>query len=191
MNEGQVKVWDIFIRTFHWVLVLTFVIAYVTEDDSMTLHSYAGYIMLALLLLRILYGFVGTRYARFSDFIYAPRTAVLYVKDVFLFRPKRYMGHNPAGGLMIIVMLLSLIATCITGMMALAVEENQGPFVEYISFFPVWFVSLSEDLHELLAHFSLFLVAIHLTGVIVESIVHGENLMMSMINGRKDQEVKN
>ena len=190
MKGRQVKVWDIFIRTFHWVLAIAFVIAYITEDDWMMLHSYAGYLMLALIGLRIIYGFLGTRYARFSDFIYSPQTAISYLKDVFLFRPKRYLGHNPAGGLMIVVLLLSLIATGVSGMMALAVEENEGPLVEFMFLFPYWIANFSEDVHELFANVSLLLIAVHITGVIVESIVHGENLVLSMINGRKHQEVR-
>jgi len=190
MKSKQIKVWDLFIRSFHWVLVIAFAIAYITEDDLMWLHSNAGYLILVLLGLRFLYGFIGSRYARFSDFIYSPKTAMSYVKDVFLFRPKRYLGHNPAGGLMIILMLLSLVATGVSGMMALAVEERAGPMVGFMSYIPYWIAAASEDLHELFANLSLFLIAVHIAGVIIESIVHGENLVLSMINGRKQNEVR-
>lgn len=191
MKNKPIKVWDVFIRIFHWLLVIAFVIEFVTEDDLMGLHSNAGYLILCLLGLRVIYGFIGSRHARFSDFIYSPMVALRYVKDVFLFRPKRYLGHNPAGGFMIVVMLLSLIATSVSGVMALAVEEHAGPMVEFMSYVPHWIASASEDLHEIFANVSLFLVAVHITGVIVESIVHGENLVLSMINGRKQAEVRN
>lgn len=190
VKNSQIKVWDLFIRSFHWILVIAFAIGYATEDDLMMLHSNAGYLILILLGLRFIYGFIGSRHARFSDFIYPPITAIRYVKDVFLFRPKRYLGHNPAGGLMIIIMLLSLVATSVSGMMALAVEERAGPLVGFMSYIPYWMASASEDLHELFANFSLFLIAVHVTGVIVESIVHGENLVLSMISGRKQNEVR-
>jgi len=190
MKVKQIKVWDLFIRSFHWILVIAFAIAFVTEDDLMMLHSNAGYLILIMLGLRFIYGFIGSRHARFSDFIYSPKTALSYVKDVFLFRPKRYLGHNPAGALMIIIMLLSLVATGVSGMMALAIEERAGPMVGFMSYFPYWIASASEDLHEVFANLSLFLITVHIAGVIIESIVHGENLVVSMINGHKQREVR-
>jgi len=190
MKANQIKIWDLFIRSFHWILVIVFAIAFVIEDDLMTLHSNAGYLLLIMLGLRFIYGFIGSRHARFSDFIYSPKTTLSYVKDVFLFRPKRYLGHNPAGGLMIIIMLLSLVATSVSGMMALAIEERTGPMVGFMSYFPYWIATASEDLHELFANLSLFLITVHIAGVIIESIVHGENLVLSMINGRKQNQVR-
>lgn len=183
--KKEIKVWDIFIRFFHWIIVLAFIIAYASEDDLMLIHSWAGYLILALVILRILYGFVGTRYARFSNFVVSPTIAIRYVKDTLLFKSKRYIGHNPAGGFMILLMLVGLVITCISGTVALAVEERAGPFVALLSYMPYWLLSPMEDLHEFFANLTVLLIAAHLAGVLIESIVHNENLIRSMFTGRK------
>ena len=89
MNTQQIKVWDSFVRFFHWVLVGAFAIAYVTEDELMLLHAWAGYTIMALLALRIVWGFVGSPYARFSSFVFSPTHIIAYLKDTLMFRPKR------------------------------------------------------------------------------------------------------
>ncbi|MCK4823219.1 cytochrome b/b6 domain-containing protein, partial [bacterium] len=110
MND-EVHIWDILVRTLHWTLVVTFTIAYLTEDDLMTLHAYSGYAVLVIVLTRMVWGLIGTRYARFSNFIYSPKTIIAYLKDLARLHAKRYIGHNPAGGAMIILLLLFLILT--------------------------------------------------------------------------------
>lgn len=185
MSEQAIKVWDPVVRIFHWTLVVAFFIAYVTEDDLMNLHVWAGYIVLGLVVTRILWGLIGTRYARFSDFIYSPQTVFRYLKDVFTLKAKRYIGHNPAGGWMIVLLILSLIITSVSGLIVYGTEENAGPLVSYVSFFPHWLAEAFEEVHEFFANFTLFLVFVHVGGVIVESFLHGENLIRSMWNGRK------
>jgi len=133
-SAHQVVVWDLLVRTGHWLLVIFFFVAYFTEDDLLKIHSWAGYGVSAYIVVRVLWGFVGPRYARFADFAYGPRTAALYLRDLIFFKAKRYLGHSPAGGLMVLLLLLSLAATTVSGMALLAVEENAGPFVPWLGY---------------------------------------------------------
>lgn len=128
-NEKKtIQVWEPLIRIGHWALVLAFFTAYFTEDDFMTLHVWAGYIVGAYLLTRITWGFVGGKYARFSNFIYPPNQIRAYLTNLLAAKPQHYIGHNPAGGAMVIALLLGLSATTLTGLKLYAVEENKGPF---------------------------------------------------------------
>ena len=160
-SDSQVKVWDPVVRIFHWTLVATFTIAYITEEDFLTLHVWAGYLLGAALLVRIVWGFLGTQYARFSDFVVRPGAALRYAKDALLHRAKRYIGHNPAGGLMIIVMLVSLILTTITGIAVYGAGDHAGPMAGlFVGSGDTW-EKLLEEVHEFFANFTLFLVFIH------------------------------
>ena len=128
-NEKKtLTVWEPVIRIGHWTLVLAFFTAYFTEDDFMTLHVWAGYVVGVYLLTRIVWGFVGGKYARFSNFIYSPNQIMGYIKNLVATKPQHYIGHNPAGGAMVIALLLSLSATTLTGLKLYAVEDNKGPF---------------------------------------------------------------
>ena len=166
--QEQIKVWDIFIRVFHWSVVTSFVIAFITEDDVMWLHELAGYAILVLLGLRFIWGFIGTRYARFSNFIYGIDTIKQYFQDVIHFSAKRYVGHNPLGGLMVVILMLMLLITCLTGLVA----ENE----------------IFEEIHEFFANTTLLFVLLHIGGVVFSSLVHNENLVRAMITGRKKRE---
>lgn len=185
MKTNSITVWDPVVRGFHWILVAAFFTAYITEDDAMSVHVFAGYTIIALLLIRIAWGLVGTRYARFSNFIYSPRTAINYLKDVFKFKAKRYIGHNPAGGWMIVFLLLSLVLASLTGLVAYGTEEHAGPLLTFASTLPHWLAKAFEELHEFFANFTLLLVFIHLAGVILESFLHNENLVRAMWDGKK------
>jgi cytochrome b len=184
-NENTVKVWDPLVRLFHWALVLAFLIAYITEEDFLGIHSYAGYTVLALLIIRIFWGLIGTRHARFSDFIYSSATIKQFIKDTFNFRAKRYLGHNPAGGAMIILMLISLLITSTTGIAVYGIEEQAGPLASWFTLHDTFWGEVTEELHEFFANFTVLLVLIHVAGVIFESFIHGENLVKAMIDGRK------
>lgn len=127
-EKKSVKVWDPLIRIGHWTLVLAFFIAYFTEDDFMTLHVWAGYIVGAYLIIRVLCGLAGSKYARFSNFVYSPIKIFGYLKNLIMLKPQHYVGHNPAGGAMAVALLLSLLGTTLTGMKLYAVEDNKGPF---------------------------------------------------------------
>jgi cytochrome b len=207
-DTTSIKVWDIGVRLFHWALVAFFVLAYFTGEggeeggSGETLHAWSGYAIIALLAFRIIWGFVGGRHARFSDFIYGPGTVLGYIKGLFAGRPKRYLGHNPAGGVMVVLMLLSLIAVSWTGLKAYQ-AEGKGPLAAAPA------ISLSipvaqadddrdehgghgnkgdefwEEAHEASVNFMLLLIVLHLGGVALSSLLHRENLARAMLTGRK------
>jgi cytochrome b len=123
---GQVKVWDIFVRVFHWTVAVGFFVAYVTEEP-LALHVWAGYVVGGLVVLRVLWGVVGPPHARFTDFLYGPATVVAYLRDLISFRAKRYVGHSPAGGAMAAALMIGLAVTVWSGLEVYAAEENAGP----------------------------------------------------------------
>ncbi len=184
-KETQVKVWDSAVRLFHWTLVASFLIAYLTEDDWLTLHTLAGYTIAALVAFRLLWGLIGTRHARFSDFVRPPAEVVSYLKDIVAFRAKRYLGHNPAGGAMVIALLVSLVLTVITGLATYGGKELAGPLAGLMMGYPEFVAEMFEELHEFFANFTLLLVVLHVAGVIAASLQHGENLVRAMFTGEK------
>jgi cytochrome b len=127
-SSPTLKVWDPIVRIGHWSLVIAFFTAYFTEDEFMTQHIWAGYVVAGVVLFRIFWGFIGSEHARFEDFIYAPSTIIAYLKSLAQRKPKHYLGHNPAGGVMVIALLTSLCVTVYSGLALYAVEENAGPF---------------------------------------------------------------
>jgi len=183
--RSNIKVWDLVVRLFHWSLVVAFFIAYFTDEDSLDPHVWAGYIVLALVMFRVLWGFIGTPYARFSSFVFSFATIKKYLTETLLLRAKRYIGHNPAGGAMIMLLLFSLIVTSLSGIAIYGIEENSGPLAPWLSHAGEFWEELAEETHELFANFTLFLVFIHLVGVVIESLIHKENLVRAMINGYK------
>jgi len=133
MSEpSQIRVWDPFVRTFHWGLLAAFAVAYITGGEPLFLHVWAGYVIAALIVLRIIWGFAGPKHARFSDFVYAPGTVITYARDLLRRKSRRYVGHSPAGGAMILLLLLSLAATGVTGMATLAETKNAGPLAPWL-----------------------------------------------------------
>ena len=185
MTTNTVRIWDPFVRIFHWVLVGAFVVAYISEDDYLDIHTTAGYTVLTLVALRLVWGFVGSRHARFADFVRPPGEALSYVKDTFLGRARRYLGHNPAGGLMIIAMLASLLVTTFTGVALLGADEHAGPLAGLMTGVSHGFEEGLEEVHEFFANFTVALVLGHLLGVLVESLFHRENLVRAMFTGNK------
>jgi cytochrome b len=188
MEQNAVRVWDPFIRIFHWSLVLSFTVAYLSGEELETLHNNAGYAVLGLVLLRLVWGFVGTRHARFRDFIYPPGVIKGFLRDTFRQRARRYLGHNPAGGAMIIVMLVSLVLTTVTGIAYYGIEDAAGPLA-MLAGSAEWSKELLEEVHEFFANLMVLLVVIHIIGVVVEGRLHQENLVKSMLNGRKRPEI--
>ncbi|MCW9014512.1 MAG: cytochrome b/b6 domain-containing protein [Gammaproteobacteria bacterium] len=181
----QIKVWDPLVRFFHWSLVSAFFIAYVTEENILVVHTWAGYLILALISIRIVWGVIGTRYARFSDFIYSPKTIIQFLKDTIHLRAKRYLGHNPAGGAMIIALLISLLLTTTSGIMLLGAEEQAGPMAHWFSQTSGSWNNALEDVHEFFANFTVLLVFFHVIAVLIESLIHKENLVSAMLSGFK------
>ena len=184
-HENTVKVWDPFVRIFHWGLVIAFVTAYVSEEEILGIHTLAGYVMLGLLSLRLVWGFIGTRHARFSDFTYSLSSIRTFLTDTLYLRAKRYIGHNPAGGAMIFLLIASLLLTSFTGLAIYAAAEQAGPLAGWFTNSNEFTKEALEETHEFFANFTLFLVFIHIAGVIVESFIHRENLAKSMVTGYK------
>lgn len=204
---GQVRVWDIFVRFFHWALVAAYFIAYLTEDDVMTLHVWTGYVVGGLVLLRIVWGVIGSRHARFSDFAYGPRAAARYMLQLVTLRAPRHLGHSPAGGFMVLLLLISLLAAVATGLAAYGAEDK-GPLAPLFStgqslalpaLIPPAYANDDDDerddgergdefweeVHEVFANLTIILVIAHVAGVALASLVHWENLPRAMITGRK------
>ena len=190
-NSAQIKVWDPLVRFFHWSLVSAFFIAYITDDDFLTIHSWAGYLILVLLLIRFIWGFVGTRYARFSDFVYSVENIKDFLKKTLVLKAKRYIGHNPAGGAMVVLLMISLLMTTTSGILLLGAEEHAGPVAHWFSETKGFWSNTLEEVHEFFANFTLLLVFIHVVGVLVESLIHKENLVSAMITGFKNMKLKN
>ena len=168
---ATVKVWDPFVRLFHWLLVALFAAAYLTGDESDRLHIAIGYAVAGLIALRIIWGFAGSSHARFSDFVRGPREVFSYLRDVVFLRARRYLGHNPAGGAMILALLVMLIGTSISGYL--------------LTTDAFWGSKRAEEIHEVLANLTVGLIALHMLGVLAASFEHRENLVKAMITGRK------
>lgn len=175
-ENNQIRVWDLFVRVFHWSLVLFFVVAYATGDDKNSLHRYVGYAILALVAGRIFWGFVGTKHARFSDFMCSPVKAISYVKSLAVGKPTYYPGHNPAAAWMILFLLLGSLVVCLSGY-AEGHGEGEKDDAEDDG---VW-----GDIHEISAQCLLFLIFVHIVGVAASSRRHNENLVRAMITGKK------
>ena len=170
-NMIRVKVWDPFVRLYHWSQAALIAAAWITADEWKSVHERIGYAIMVLVVVRFLWGFVGPRHARFSDFVRGPRAVLRYLRDLFQGREKRYLGHNPAGAAMILALLATIVATTLTGWL-----QTTDAFFGSDSL---------EGIHETLATLVLVLVGFHVAGVLFESIRHHENLTLSMITGRK------
>jgi cytochrome b len=180
-SQALIKVWDLPLRIFHWLLVAGFMIAYLTEDDLLTVHVWAGYLVAGLLVFRLIWGFVGNDYARFSNFLCPPARSIAYLKDLLTLKTQRYLGHNPAGAAMIVLLLVSLLMTVITGFAVYGADQAAGPLAILGPANEKWW----EEVHEFFTNLTLFLVFVHIAGVAVESYIHRENLARAMVRGYK------
>jgi cytochrome b len=154
-------------------LAALFVVAYATGDEIERVHIAAGYAIAGLIAARVVWGFIGPRHARFSNFVRPPREVLAYLRDVLLLRAPRYIGHNPAGGAMIIALLAMLAGTCITGYM--------------MTTDAYWGSKWVEEVHETMAHLTVGLAVAHILGVLIASFESRENLVVAMITGEKRQ----
>lgn len=190
-KHAEIRVWDPLVRIFHWSLAGAFFVAYLSGEEWLDLHTLAGYAALGLILARIPWGVIGTRHARFTDFVRPPRVALAYVRDLFLGRAQRHLGHNPAGGLMIVALLVTIPLVALSGMALLGVEEGAGPLAGVMAGSPDWLEEGLEGLHEFLANLVLLMVGVHVLGVLVESLLHRENLVRAMFTGAKPARAEN
>jgi len=178
----RIYVWDPFVRLFHWTLVVAFTVAYLTEDDLLNVHVWAGCLVGGLVVVRVIWGFVGPEHARFSDFVYAPGDAVRYLRDLLLFRAKRHLGHSPGGGVMVLLLLVLLAATVVTGLVVYGGEQQAGPLA---GMFTKEFGESFEEVHEVVANITLAFIIAHVAAVVFASFAHRENLVRSMVTGYK------
>ena len=166
-----IRVWDAPTRVFHWLLVFSFAGAYLTSESERwsLVHITLGYTLGGLIAFRLIWGFVGTRYARFTSFVKGPSEVLQYAKSMATLKPKHFVGHNPLGAVAIVLLIVSGIALVVTGYAAF--NEIGGEWVA--------------ELHEIASHIMLILVGIHIVGVIAASWLHKENLARAMVNGFK------
>ena len=165
-------VWSRFVRLFHWSLVTTVALAWITSEVGRGLHEPIGWVMVALLLLRIVWGLAGRdRAARFVSFVRGPAAVLAYAQDVLRHRAPRFLGHNPLGGWMVLALMLTLAAIALTGWL-LTTDAFFGS-------------EIMEEVHEAFAQGLLILVALHVAGVIYTGRQQRENLVRAMLTGRK------
>ncbi len=164
-------VWDVPVRVFHWLLVLCFAGAWLTAESEhwRRVHVTLGYTMAGLVAFRVLWGLVGTRHARFASFVRGPRAVLGYLKSLVGRHPQHHTGHNPAGALAIVGLLVLIAVTAASG------------FARYNELGGEWL----EELHEGAANGLMLLVIVHVIGVVIGSLVHQENLVRAMFTGRK------
>ncbi|MFL5283922.1 MAG: cytochrome b/b6 domain-containing protein [Rhodopila sp.] len=210
-QKALVRVWSPVIRIGHWALVTAFAIAYLTEDDLLTVHTWAGYVAAGAVLVRLVWGIIGPEQDRLSHFLYPPREVLSYLGDALRLRSKRYLRHSPAGAVMGLALLVSMATTAGTGMVLLAQTKNAGPLAPWFGqsaglnlVAPAYAddadhhgghgfrgegregdESPMEEVHEFFANLTLVLILLHVTGVALASLSHRENLVRSMITGSK------
>jgi cytochrome b len=213
-SDKQISVWDPLVRFGHWALVAAFAIAYITGEEAedgggfSEWHEWAGYIAGGIVAWRVLWGLIGTRYARFSDFVTGPRTAIAYLFGLMGGHTKRYVGHSPAGGAMVVALLVMIAATVVTGIIADPEDTAPKPRPGVTATMPVQsgearkarsheeregrhegeHETVIGEVHAVLANLTLFLVILHILGVALASYVHRENLARAMVTGKKRPE---
>jgi cytochrome b len=166
-----VLVWDLFVRLFHWSLLVLIVLALLSHGGLLDLHRLAGYGIAALIAARLVWGFIGSQHARFASFVPTPPALMRYLGQLLRGREPRSLGHNPAGAAMVLVLMAVIIAITVTGLLL-----DTSSYRDYRPLH-AWHDALSDAL--------LVLAAIHLVGVLYTSIRHRENLVRAMLTGRK------
>lgn len=227
MEKKSTIVWDRLVRFGHWALVFLFAVSWISSELNTDVHTWSGYCLASLVLIRVGWGFVGSPHARFADFVRPPAEVLAYTSGLIKGQPTHFEGHNPLGGWMVVALLASLLMTAGTGMTVYG-AEGHGPLAGFASMSQassslpeavtvhsadeddeygerrghddrehgeqerasaasllgldedVW-----EDIHEALANTTLFLIFLHVVGVLVASLIHGENLIAAMVSGRK------
>jgi cytochrome b len=170
-SAKALRVWDPLVRIFHWSLLASFAIAWFSSDSRSEFHQWIGLIAAALIAFRLVWGFVGTPYARFAQFIRSPRAVTKYLLAILRGTEARYVGHNPAGGIMVLTLLTAVAATALTG---------------WLMTTDAWYgEEFMQGLHSLSADAVVLLVIFHVGGVILASRRHRENLVAAMVTGKK------
>jgi cytochrome b len=178
-----VLVWDIPIRVFHWLIVALVAAAYATwRLNWMVLHGWVGDAVLTLLLFRLMWGFLGGETARFSRFLASPRMAIQHLKHTFQREPDRQMGHNPAGGWMVLLLLALLLVETLTGLYVANDIADEGPLTEFV---PPWAANAIASAHAILWDALLAAIVLHVLAIAAFAAIKGQNLLRPMITGTK------
>jgi cytochrome b len=167
----RILVWDLPTRIFHWTLAMSFAIAFLTAESERwrDIHVLAGYILLGLLAFRLVWGLIGSRYARFSDFVPGLDPVRNYLKSVLKGQPIHYVGHNPLGAVAILALIGLGVTSGVSGWLLYEDVGGEG----------------MKELHEVISNAMLAIVVLHVAGVLIASRLHRENLILGMISGRK------
>ena len=182
-----IVVWDLPTRLFKWSLVVAVCLAFVFSTSHprgslFLIHVACGYAVALLLLFRLAWGFIGGWYARFRSFVHGWRGVSAYAQGLLRLDPPRTLGHNPVGGLMIMTMLATLSVIVVTGLLA---ESRTGGAGQLSGLLSPGAVVVMGDIHAWLGFFIMWLAGLHVAGVLFESLLHRENLVRSMVTGRK------
>ena len=183
-DKKEILVWDRATRAFHWSLLVMVVVCWITseiEDALFWTHLVAGYIVLLLVLFRLAWGVMGGRHARFGDFVRGWPAVRSHARDLLALKPSRHVGHNPLGGWMILTLLAVLALTVVTGLFA-GDDDEIGPYAILVN--PDIADAMSE-VHETLFGLLMFLVGLHVLGVLADSLLGRENLVRAMWTGNK------
>jgi cytochrome b len=181
----SVSVWDFPTRAFHWTLVVAIVVSYATggeEGSLFVVHTISGYVVALLLVFRLVWGFAGSVHSRFSDFVYSRGAVTAYAKQLLRLKPPRFVGHNPLGGWMVILMLAVLVGTVATGLFSGDDDGGAGILLPLIA--APGGEGLAE-IHEFFGNFIIVLAVIHVLAVAVDWLLTRDNLVMAMLTGRK------
>lgn len=178
-----VIVWDLPTRLFHWLIVVLVAAAYVTERlNWMDLHAWIGEAVLALVLFRVLWGWFGSETARFRSFLVPPAAAVRHLRHVFRREPDLQIGHNPAGGWMVMLLLALLLGETLSGLYVNNDVADQGPLTASV---PAWIANAITALHTILWDVLVAAVAMHVVAIGLYAAAKGHNLLRPMLTGRK------
>lgn len=186
-GEGEVRAWDVPTRVFHWTLVVLIAMSWVSRkygDADIVWHKWNGYAILILIVWRVLWGFTGSSTSRFRSFFYWPWTAARYGMDFALRRPRHFLGHNPLGGSMVLLMLVLVGLQGILGLFSYDDHDSNagGPLVRLVSD-ATW--AAATKWHIWLFDIILIVIAMHVAANIVYLFWKGENLIKPMVTGRK------
>jgi cytochrome b len=182
---SRVKVWDVFVRLFHWSLALLVLGSFLTseKDRLVPIHVKLGLAIVALVVARVAWGFLGPSAARFRTFVRGPRDVAAYARELVRGRPTRHLSHNPLGGAMVVALLVTLAAVAATGALVYAGPRFDGPLA---ALFTRREAKALKELHEALSSGLIGLVVVHVAGVIASSLLERQNLVRGMLTGWKD-----
>lgn len=182
MSERTIHVWDLPVRLFHWLLVITLVYQYLSAevfDNAMHLHFYSGYFCLGLILFRLIWGMIGSYYAKFSQFIVSPKAAIRYlVSD----QKNIHLGHNPAGAYSVIALLSLVLSQALSGLFLSDEIFNDAP---YFGVLPDYWQDIVSFIHHNLFYVLLAAIVLHVLAILFYRVKHKQNLVSAMLSGKK------